>query len=173
MSDDVNDAMSFVPPLRPRFELDLGCDASAVLSKLDRAGACNRHRCLVWVHSPYAELRVLPGDEHLWSPRLSIATEQRETSVILHCRFGPSPSVWTGFMGAYAATTLLTLAATFFGISQWMLGKLPTAWWAALAGLVGLGTLYVGAVLAQRAGHDQMRLLRRELDLMIFECTIY
>lgn len=163
----------YVPEIRPRFELDLCCAPEAVLGKIERALEAGTLPCDGWVHAPYAELRIKPDDKHFWSPRLAVAVEPRETSVLLHCRFGPEPAVWTGFAGMYAVAFLVALAGVFIGAGQWTLGHAPTAMWATFGGSVALLVLYLGALAGQKAGEGQMRMLRRELDLMIFECTIY
>lgn len=163
----------YVPEIRPHFELDLGCDASTVLAKIERALASGELPCKGWVHAPYAELSIKADDRHFWSPRLAVAAEEKERSVILHCRFGPEPAVWTGFVGAYAVAGLVALAGAFIGASQWVLAHSPTALWATVAGAAVAAALYIGALLGQKAGEQQMRLLRRHLDLIIFECTIY
>lgn len=163
----------YVPEIRPHFELDLCCEADAVLGKIERALQGGNLPCRGWVHAPYAELRVHDEEKHFWSPRLAVAVEKRETSVVLHCRFGPEPSVWTGFMGMYAVAALIALAGLFIALGQWTLGHVPTAMWATFGGAAGLLVLYLGALMGQRAGEGQMRMLRRQLDLIIFECTIY
>lgn len=163
----------YVPPLRPRFELDLGCAAVTVLAKIERALQRDDWPCGGWVQAPYAELYILPEQRHLWSPRLAIAAEDRGSSVVLHCRFGPDPAVWTGFCGAYAASGLLALGGGLLAASQWGLGQDPTGAWLSAGGVLAASGLYVGAMAGQRAGESQMRLLRRYLDLIIFECTIY
>ncbi len=167
----------YVPPLRPRFELDLDCDAETVLTKIERAIEAHRDAedppFAGWVQPPYAELCIPQAQRHLWSPRLAIAVERGARPVVLHCRFGPEPAVWTGFCGAYAVSGLLALGGALIGFSQWVLNQPMTGAWLTLGGLLAAAGLYAAAMAGQRAGESQMRQLRRHLDLIIFECTIY
>lgn len=65
-------------------------------------------------------------DEHLWlsipkaertyySPRLHIEIEQKDNIHILHCTFGPDPSLWTLFMFIH-----FFLGISFLGLLVWL-----------------------------------------------------
>ena len=120
--------------------------------------------CGGWVTVPYAELCVAEEDKHLWSPRLAIYVEDTPGGAHLHCRLQPAPEVWTFFLALYAVSGIAFMSAAFYGYSQWTIDKTP---WAALgmpiAALMALG-LYLGALAGQRMGHDQMDILRAQLE---------
>jgi hypothetical protein len=151
--------------MRPRFTLEVRVPAPVVLAEmraqLDTEGCpvegvgAGRHM----------ELFVHPDQRHFWSPWLSLDVDPAdEASARISARFGPHPSVWTGFMSAYAFVAFVVLGGLVFGGTQALVRHSPWGLWAVPVGLaVGLG-LYGASLMGQRLGADQMGLLRGFLD---------
>ena len=73
---------------------------------------------------------VIPPDRrHFWSPWLQIEVHKKNTdttdSALIHGRFSPNPSVWTGYMLGYISLLTLIFFASMFAIAQWMMDKPP------------------------------------------------
>ena len=151
----------------PRFEVALACPQVVVAGKIASALRAPDAGTTGWVELPYAELHVPIATRHFWSPRLQVTFDDRGDTTQLHCTFRPEPGVWTGFVFAHCVCWVLALCGLSMGLSQWTLGRPPTALIAlGLGMLLSLG-LYVGALLGHRLGMDQMRALRRFFDRAI------
>jgi hypothetical protein len=110
------------------------------------------------------------ADRHFWSPRLAVYVEDTPGGAHLHCRLQPEPDVWTLFLAMYALSAIGLITGIFYGYSQWILDSTP---WAAFVGIpvslvVGTG-MYLGAIAGQKLGHEQMVLLRGELERSLEE----
>ncbi len=153
-----------LPPVLPRFEVLVGCPEPMVAANIARCLATDDCECHGWVEIPYAELHVPDADRHFWSPRLQLTFDERADGTLVHCTFRPEPGVWTGFVFAHSVLGTLALIGLSLGLAQWTLGQPPLALLATpLAAALSLA-LYVGALLGHRLGHEQMCMLRRELD---------
>ena len=151
--------------MRPRFTLEVRLPAQAVLAEM--RAQLQLEGCPVegMGAGRHMELFVHPDQRHFWSPWLSLDVDPggAETAVI-SARFGPHPSVWTGFMSAYALVGFIVLGGLVFGGTQALVRQSPWGLWAAPVGLaLGLG-LYGASLVGQRLGADQMGLLRGFLD---------
>lgn len=148
-------------PMRPRFELELPCDAKELLDRMQQRLACGRCPCRLTVVGRHVEVDVHERIRHFWSPRLSLELEPRDgAETILRGLFGPNANVWTLFMAAYAFTALSAMFSGVFGLVQLGLGQSP--WGLAIAGAAVLAALlpYGGSLVGQRLAADQMELLR-------------
>jgi hypothetical protein len=151
--------------LRPRFEYVAPCspvDAAARLqAALRRPGA----PCRGDVFDGHAVLYVLPSEERVWSPFLSLDVVRHPEGTRVRGLFGPKPAVWSLFVAAYAVCLFGALFAAGFAVAQWTLGQ--PAWWALgvllAAGLGALAT-WGFARYGQRRGRDQMNVLRGVVD---------
>lgn len=153
-----------LPPVLPRFEVVLGCPERRVADKILDGLATTDCECHGWVELPYAELLVPENARHFWSPRLQLTFDTHAEGTIVHGVFRPEPGVWTGFVFAHFAFGTTALLGLSLGLAQWTLGQPPLAMLALpLGAALSLG-LYVGALFGHRLGHEQMCMLRRELD---------
>lgn len=148
----------------PRFEVvDARSEtelAAAIAGQLAHANATSTG----WVRAPYAELHVPATERHFWSPCLQITLTPTDTGTSLRCTFRPEPAVWTGFVFAHSVCATLVLVGLCLALSQWTLDHPPTALLAALIGAASSLGLYLGALRGHALGHDQMQMLRNELD---------
>lgn len=157
------------PPVLPRFELVVGCPEDSVAANIARCLATSDCECQGWVELPYAELHVPDRARHFWSPRLQLTFDADAGGTKVHGVFRPEPGVWTGFVFAHSLLGTAALIGMSLGLAQWTLGQPPLALLATpLGALLSLG-LYVGALLGHRLGHEQMCMLRRELDRALGE----
>jgi hypothetical protein len=116
------------------------------------------------VRPPYAELRVPEDLRHFWSPRLQLTFDEDPKGTRVHGVFRPEPEVWTGFVFIYATLGVAGLAGLALGLGQWTLGQAPTAMLLAPIAAILCLALYLGALAGQKLGHEEMCMLRRELD---------
>ncbi|MBM4393899.1 MAG: hypothetical protein FJ090_22460 [Deltaproteobacteria bacterium] len=112
--------------LRPQFNVALACPSTLVLERLcDRLarGSQNLRRTRVpgggktetVRERDFFVLTVPETEQHLWSPWLTVEVSPQDTGSLIHGRFGPHPTVWTGFAFFYLILSvgfLLSLAFT-------------------------------------------------------------
>lgn len=144
------------PPVRPTFELPLAAPVARVVETLHAALAENAQHPFQ-ARGPHLVLTVRPDARHFWSPWLTMEAAPAETGSVLHGRFSPKPTVWTGFMLAYIALTTAGCFGLMFAVSQVFIGH--SAWLAlvlsALFLLAALG-LYIASQVGQRLARAQM-----------------
>ena len=103
-----------------------------------------------------AVLKVAEEDRHFWSPQLHLSLDDGEDQTLIHGRFSPHPTVWSGFLALYLAIAFGGLIGVIFGLSQWTLGVTPTALLAGPAAIVLSAVVYLAARTGRRLGRDQM-----------------
>lgn len=157
--------------MRPRFEADLACPPAAALQQLRARLDAPDAPCHGAFYGAHVVLTVPPQAQHYWSPQLSLDVERRDGRTHLHGLFAPRPAVWTLFVALYAMAGFGGLVGVLFGLSQWGLDQPAHALWAVPAALVLAGVAYGLALVGQRLGASQMRLLRTFLDDALADCT--
>jgi uncharacterized integral membrane protein len=74
--------------------------------------------------------------------------------------------VWTAFAGIYALVVFAGFTGFTFGLAQLQLKQPAPALWSLPAMVVMLAMVYIGAMIGQRLGHDQMD----ELTAFLEDC---
>lgn len=150
------------PRVRPRFELQIPDDPERVMEML-RARLPRCPDCAGVSAGRHAELFVPQAERRFFSPWLSVTAEADGDGARVRGRFGPHPSLWTGYMvGFFALGTTAVLAATW-AYAQWALAHPPRALWCVAVSAVLAGALYVASLVGQRLGEHQMDALRDAL----------
>ncbi|MCA9686455.1 MAG: hypothetical protein KC457_30080 [Myxococcales bacterium] len=153
-----------LPEVLPRFDVIVHCREQDLTRIIERSLADAACCCHGWVKAPYAELRVPESSRHFWSPRLELTFDEDPKGTRVHGVFRPEPAVWTGFVFLHSVLAALACVGLSLGLSQWTLGQAPLAMLVLpLAVMLSLG-LYFGALAGHRLGHEEMCMLRRELD---------
>ena len=151
--------------LRPRFERVAPCRPGEVLDRLRAALSRPGAPCRGNVFGDHAVLYVLPAEERVWSPFLSLDVGWHPQGTCVRGLFGPKPAIWSLFVAAYAISLFGAVFAGGLAFVQWTLGQ-PA--WAALGlvGLAGVAALVTWAFAryGQRRGQGQMSLLSGFLD---------
>lgn len=150
--------------LRPRFEAVAPCPSQAAAGRLQAALDRPDAPCRGRVYGAHAVLHVREADERVWSPFLSVDLVGHPEGTLVRGLFGPTPSIWSLFVAAYAVSAFAAVFGAGFALVQWSLGQAP---WAGLvvpaAAALALAT-YAAARAGQRRGRAQMDLLRGVLD---------
>lgn len=123
-------------------------------------------RAEVQVAGRHVELLVPEAARHYWSPWLSVTLEaDGDHATLVRGRFGPHPAVWTFFMSVQMFLLFSFIFALMAAVSLLIVGD-PARWpWIVVAvSFVGMFGMYLGSLLGQRLGHDQMEDLHRALD---------
>ncbi len=113
--------------------------------------------CTAKIIPGFIVLRILPQEQHFWSPQLSLSFEKTEdgTGTEIRGLYGPNPTVWAIFMFGYAATAILALFLSFYGFSQYTLGQDAKILWSLpILALVAV-ILYFVAQFGQKLGVEQ------------------
>ncbi|MEZ4471996.1 MAG: hypothetical protein R3F60_14615 [bacterium] len=152
--------------MRPRVELIVLAPPAEVLGRV-RATLARGGPVRGQMGGSHLALNFEEAQRHFWSPWLDAHVREHPDGAIIYGRLMPHPSIWTFYMGMYAALTMGALIAGIFGLLQVATG---TGWWGLLvppaALLTGLG-LYASAFMGQRLGADQMDQLRQYLDAAV------
>lgn len=156
--------------MRPRFAMDLGCDAETLVQVLCERiedadppldGAFDVRHCL---------LRIPRSRRSLWSPELDLTFEAREDGrpgVRLRCLYAPRSEVWTGFAFLYAALAAAGVIGAIGGFAQVTLGVAPWGFAATGAALALIGAIYAAGYIGRGLSIEQMYQLQRYLDACI------
>lgn len=148
------------PPFRPRFEIVSPRPPDAVLGRLRTALDAPDAPCTGQIAGEHVHLRIARSQRRLWSPFLSLQVSRHPEGALLRGHFGPHPDVWTFFVALYAVLAFCGVVGLLFGLSQWMLGTPPVAFWAIPLALVLAGGVYGLALAGQRLSRPQLLLLR-------------
>lgn len=116
-------------------------------------------------------LTVPASQQHVWSPWLTIDITAREGGSHLFARFGPHPSVWTGFAFTYLTLGLVLVFSLIFAGAQAMVGG--GLWPLAISGgaLVGAVAMWTASRVGLQLAREQMEAVRHELDRAIAACN--
>ena len=161
--------MSFLPSMRPDFAIPLPVDGDRVLEALrdSLTGEDAPFQCQVV--SGYASLRIPEDRRSLLSPHLELETQKEEGGEILRGRFGPRPTVWTGFMGIFAFIAMLGLTGTVWGLAKMTLGGGALWLLSAPASLALIAFVYGAAFIGQGLSTEEMFDLRSYVEGLVRE----
>ena len=152
--------------MRPTFLMEVALPAEQAMDRFE-AGMARAGRP-VEVQRAGLHMTVTVDRElrHFWSPWMNLEFDQPAdaSATVVHARFSPAPSLWTGFMMIYITLTAAAFFAAMFALSQWMMGSPPTLLWGTLACVLGCGAMWWVSRVGQRLAHDQMVLLREMLE---------
>ena len=121
--------------------------------------------CRGSVFPDHAVLYILPAEERMWSPFLSLDVGSHPDGALVRGLFGPKPAVWSLFVAAYAACLFGALGALGFAYAQWTIGQAPWALGVLPVAAAGALATYGFARYGQHRGRDQMERLRGFLDV--------
>ena len=150
--------------MRPRFRKEIPLSVDEVKRLLEKGFSGHRDKCHGEIVQNHVILRIPPGQQHYWSPQLTLQLEEKNGLTVMRGLFGPKPAVWTMFVFFYSAVGFLTLMGLMFGMAQWMLKMEPWGLWFVPAGLVLIVLLYIASKIGQKLGREQMHQLRDLLD---------
>ena len=148
------------PPIRPTFEHAVCMDQEELIARLRSAFEGHDEHYPNQIRGPHIVVTVPRRERRFWSPWLTMEVMSAEPGIILHGRFSPKPSIWTGFMLCYITLGTSGFFAMIVGLSKALMGSSGVLWDILGAGLilVALG-LYVSSQIGQRLAHDQMTML--------------
>jgi hypothetical protein len=142
--------------VRPRFKLYIQRSQedleSSFKEKLSAEGKSYEGRVL----NGYIVIRVLPEEQHFWSPQLSISIREEEEGTEVRGLYGPHPSIWLGFTFVHIAVSVASLFILIVGLSNMSLGLSSMILWS-LPVLAGISlVMYLIARAGQKLGEVQL-----------------
>jgi hypothetical protein len=155
--------------MRPDFTVPISSDGDQVLDVLRERLARDDAPFEGQVLKGHACLRVPEARRSLLSPHLEIDTQEEDGRLYLHGRFGPRPSVWTGFMALFGVIALLGLAGVIYGAARMTLGG--GAWWllSGPAAVALIAFVYGAAFIGQGLSSTEMFELRDYVQRVVGE----
>ncbi len=117
-------------------------------------------------------LSVPPDAQRMWTPWLEIDVAPHDVGTHVVARFGPHPSVWTGFAFAYLTLAVGFIVALVVAASGTLVRGGGQPWALSLAAILAAlgGGLWGLAQLGQRLGRDQMQAIRAEFERALAAC---
>jgi hypothetical protein len=147
---------------RPLLHLEVPLAPTGVLERFQQRLAEEGTPCAGHVGQRELSLIVCERERHLFSPYISLEVREQEgVGAVVRGRFGPHPTLWTGFMLIYSALLFGILISASYGFVQWTLDMPP--WGLALAGALSAIELAACGVdlTGRRVGEPQMAGMRR------------
>jgi len=156
--------------MRPRFAVEVSCDAQTVVRSLEERIE-DVDPPLEGTFSPaHCVLQIPVGRRYFFSPELDLTFEPTHSQegwpggVRVRCLFAPRPSVWTGFVFVYVVLALSGLAGGLYGIAQLSLGEPPWSLLVPVVALAVIALVYGSTFIGRGLASTQMYELRRYLD---------
>jgi hypothetical protein len=156
--------------MRPRFTVDVACDAASVVRALRDRIADAEPPLEGYFNDAHCVLRVPAPRRLFFSPELDLTFERIDEpgpapgGIRVRGLFAPRPSIWTGFVFAYSALAVAGLAGALYGIVQLSLGHTPWALLVPLGALALIGAVYGSTFIGQGLAATQMYEMRSYLD---------
>ena len=144
--------------IRPRFSQDIPLAQEEIVELLQNHLKDPEVPCVGKIVHNYIVLKILPEEQHYWSPQLSLSLDELEDSsgTRVNGLYGPNPTVWAMFFYGYVILGLLATFAGIFGFALWSLGKGAEILWMIPAfGVIAL-VMYFIAQTGQKIGAEQM-----------------
>jgi len=153
--------------MRPRFGIDLRCDAGRLMEVMESRLENDAEQITGTFSKRHAVLRLPDSQRHFWTPQLSVQVEElRDAPGYIHVQgiFSPNPSIWTAFVFTYGVLFMIGLCGAMYGVAQLSLGQAPWGF-AAVPTMVAVAAFVYGAAyIGQGLALTEMYLLRRYLD---------
>lgn len=147
--------------MRPNFKIPVTGHGRAVLARLNDLLAEPDAPFMGHVLTEHAYLRLPRDQRTMLSPNLDLELlTDAHGETVLHGRFSPHPSVWTGFVAVFATMGLLGLCGLIYGLAQLTVQETPWAMLAAPISLALIAFVYGAAFIGQGLSSDQMYALR-------------
>lgn len=164
------DQHSHLPPfaLRPRFKAEVPFGVEEIGSRIKASLQQNKQLVIGKVVGNMAVLSIPDDKKHFWSPQLTLGMDTTDTMGVTMLRgmYGPSTSVWLGFVFTYGVLGIIACFSLIIGSSHWMMGKPANELYLALICGLCIGGLYLISFSGQKMGADQMQ----ELHAFVEDC---
>lgn len=170
-------------PIRPQFTVTLACPSTEVLERLFarlEAGSQNLRRTRVpggggrdvIPERDHFVLTVPDDEQKIWSPWLTVEVSPHAAGARLIARFGPNPTVWTGFAFFYLILAVTFLFCLAFAAALLTTGGQPWSLGISGGALALMFVMWWISQIGQRLGRDQMETLRGELMTALKDCAL-
>ena len=170
--------------LRPSFSVELSCPSREAIARLVAAlgaGHVELRRSRVPGggrdagprDKDFLVLTVPAAEQRFWSPWLTIDIAPLGALTRVHARFGPHPSIWTGFAFGYLTLGVVLAVSLVVAASGALVpgSEQRWAWWLAAGTVLALASLWAVSRLGVHLARTQMEQLRRELERALSGCT--
>lgn len=145
-----------IPPMRPTFEIEFPITPDEAIDRLSQLVDDADYPVDGRIAGNHLMLVIPPSYRHFWSPWLNIEIHEHDNGSLIHGRFSPNPSVWTGFMLTYISLATLIFFASMFGVAQWMMDKPPTVLKFIPIFVFVAALMYWGSLIGQKIANAQM-----------------
>lgn len=146
--------------VRPTIDLQIAVDCEIISDRLRQQLV--RGSYPVRAETVGSHFVVSPPEQkvQLWSPWLDLELRPRENGTHVFGRFGPRPSVWTGFMCANFGLATAGFFAAMWGSAQLLLKHTPWAFWITLGCVASMALMIWASQVGQHLAVHQMEQMR-------------
>ena len=99
--------------MRPTFQLESEQSSSEILRRIEDSVAQHPDEYQGKFAMETGMVSIHPTLRHFWSPWLHFHVQDMSSHRLLHCRFSPHPSIWTGIMFSYLSITFSSSSSCF------------------------------------------------------------
>ncbi len=149
--------------MRPTFDLIVPAKSDWVVQQLKQIMQHETSRFTGQAVGHHITIAVVPEDRHFWSPWLTMEVfaevDENEPGTMVHGRFHPNPSIWSGYMLGYLALGTLMSFAAVLGLSQMIAESSPWGFIAVPVCMLLAGFMWWTAKVGQRLAKKQMRII--------------
>ncbi len=111
----------------------------------------------------HAMISIDETKRHFWSPWLHLELGQVDGKHLVHGRFSPHPSIWTGFMFSWLALAVLVFFGGILGVSQQLSGQTPWGYYIIPVCLGLAFLLWIASRIGQRLADEEMHQMKSRL----------
>lgn len=122
------------------------------------------------VFNTHGLLRIIPAQQHYWSPQLNISFEENDDQkTVIRGMYGPHPSVWAIFLMGYVLLGLAIFFITMIGLVRLNLKLDASILWIVPFLIGGIAILWLMAQTGQKVGVEQTFMIHHFFEEAIDE----
>ncbi len=155
------------PRMRPRFSVDVECDAAQVMKALRSGVERGAERVEGRFSDRHGVLSVPAGEQRFWSTQLGLTVEpvdEARTMTRVLGVFSPHPEIWTAYVFAIGTLCVLGVFGVMYAIVQLSMGHAPWALVVSLVAVLLALLAYTSTLVGQGLALGEMYQLRSHVD---------
>jgi hypothetical protein len=145
--------------MRPRIKVISKFSKYKVQDEIKNYIESSENSCNGWVRNGHAVVCSGGEEKHLWTPQLSLQIDDIQTGTEIRGIIGPGPSVWTGFVFAFALLGFITFVLLMWGLINLSLGNDSYILWYVPVILLLIVGVYLVARVGQKLSEKQIEQL--------------
>jgi len=143
--------------VRPRFRIHSERSSSEIEEHFRNKLKEEDHSYEGRVIEGHVVIKVIPEEQHYWSPQLSLSMEEEtDGKTLIRGLYGPNPGVWLMFTIVHIATSVAAMFVLIIGLSNMSLGLSSMILWSLPVLAVISLIMYLIARAGRKMGEEQL-----------------